>query len=175
MSNSQWQFNPPVGQPGSLVTGGGGGMVTGARDTLDAKRMGQYPDTPSSAYPSGYLGTISSRREDRVLNAVKNKINDRSYQRGVHKFERADPGDYYWPKEFGMTTGLEYQARGKRWTAKGSDVERLAHGGKNAFTSPEELGRIAKQYGVSAYDPAARAETDPNFAQQMRGYLPDWR
>ncbi|GAA2321912.1 hypothetical protein GCM10010149_88760 [Nonomuraea roseoviolacea subsp. roseoviolacea] len=169
-----WAYNTPVPQPGNAQTvgGGGGGLISGPRDALDAKRMGRVP---SAEYPDGYLGTVNSRREDRVLNAVKQKINDRSYQRGVHKHERVDPSDYYWPGDFGPMSGLKAQAQGKRWTASGLPEERLAHGGKHAFTSPEELGRIAQKYGISAIDPAARAETDSEFAARMRGYLPAWR
>ncbi|MGW0061423.1 hypothetical protein ACWDTT_16035 [Streptosporangium sandarakinum] len=171
---SSWSYQPPVGQPGAPVVGGGG-TPQGARDSLDAKRMGRVPGVPSAQYPDGYLGTINSRREDRVLTAVQNRLTDRSYQRGVHKGEKAHADDYFWPKEFGPTTGLEHQARGKRWTAPGSDLDHLAHGGKNAITSPEQLGRLAAQYGVSAYDPAARRETDPNFAVIMRQHLPTWK
>lgn len=169
-----WQYNTPVPQPGALH--GGGAFPTGSlRDVLDAKRSAQAPGIPSAAYPDGYLGTISSRREDRVLNAVKDKLNERSYQRGVHKGERAPAEDYFWPKDFNPMSGLERQASGKRWAPSGDPVEKLAHGGKNSVVTPSELGALAKKYGVSAYDPAARAETDPEFRQRMRQYLPTWR
>lgn len=171
-----WSYVPPVSQPGAPVqSGGGGGVGTGYRDLLDAKRSGYLPvidQVPSAQYPDGYLGTINTRREDRVLAAIQEKLSDRSYQRGVHKFTKLPAGDYVWPKEFGPMTGLEHQARGKRWTAKGSPVERLAHGGKYAIATPEELGRIASQYGV--VDPELRRETDPSFPARMRRYLPTW-
>ncbi|MDP9870412.1 MULTISPECIES: hypothetical protein [Streptosporangium] len=173
---ANWSYLPPVDQPGAPVTaGGGGGAGTGFRDLMDARRSGRVPGVPSAQYPDGYLGTVNSRREDRLLDAIKTKTNDRSYQRGVHKGEKTEASDYFWTKEFGPQSGLQAQAQGRRWTAKGSDIERLAHGGKHAFTSPEELGRLAAKYGVSAYDPAARRETDPNFAAQMRGHLPTWK
>ncbi|MFI6495946.1 hypothetical protein [Nonomuraea typhae] len=173
--SQNWQYLPANNQPGAVATGGGGGWYTGARDQMDFKRMGYAAQIPSAQYPDGYLGTINSRREDRVLNALKQKLGDRSYQRGVHKGEKVDASEYFWPADFNPATGLEHQLRGKKWTAKGTPEERLAHGGKNAIASPQELGRLAEKYGVSAYDPAARKETDPNFAKHMRGYLPPWR
>ncbi|MEV4454416.1 hypothetical protein [Microbispora sp. NPDC049633] len=169
-----WNYNPPVGQPGATTVGGGGG-ATGFRDFKDAQRSGRVPSIPSAQYPDGYLGTIRSRREDRVLDAIKGKLNDRSYQRGVHKFEKIPNSDYFWPKDFNPNTGLQAQARGQRWTAPGDPVERLAHGGKNAITSPRELGQLAAKYGVSNYDPEARRETDPQFVASMRQHLPSWR
>ncbi|MFD9947203.1 MULTISPECIES: hypothetical protein [Nonomuraea] len=170
-----WSYNTFVAQPGGTTTGGGGGAGTGYRDLLDAKRSGRVPAIPSAQYPDGYLGTIASRREDRLLNSVKAKLNQRSYQRGVHKGERVAPADYFWTAEVNPQAGLQAQARGTKWTAKGDAVERLAHGGKNALVSPEELGRLAAQYGVQVTDPAARRESNPQFAEQMRRHLPTWK
>lgn len=57
--------------------------------------------------PDGYLGTIRSRRDDKgkpyaisdtVLDSLKNRQNQRAYQRGVHKGERIDPASYMWPE-----------------------------------------------------------------------------
>lgn len=102
-------FNLPpygVGQPGSILVGGGGGVPEPYfRNTADAVRS-MYRRTPEAAYPDGYLGTITSRRSDRVLDALKSRINQRNYQRGVHKGERIDPGDYFWPEEMDPNSGL---------------------------------------------------------------------
>lgn len=157
--------------PAATTVGGGGGF----RDLMDARRSGVYPTAPHSSYPDGYLGTIRTRRDDRLLRAVQERLTQRSYQRGVHKGEKVELSDYFWPPDFGPTTGLEYQERGRRWTAKGDPVERFAYGGRHLLTSPSELGELAKRYGVSAYRPESRAETDPAFAQYMRRYLPTWR
>lgn len=90
-----------------------GGSAAVTRDSLDAARIGQGR-TPSATYPDGYLGTIRSRRDDRLLDSLKNRENQRSYQRGVHKGERIDPGDYYWPQGMDPQRGLVAQARGVR-------------------------------------------------------------
>src|SRR5206468_7107201 len=111
-----WQYLTPVDQPGSNVRANGGAGVTALsfRDALDSARTPMGQRVPQAQYPDGYLGTIQSRREDRILDKVKQRLNDRSYQRGVHKGERIDPSDYYWPDEVNPQVGLEYEARGLR-------------------------------------------------------------
>lgn len=91
--------------------GGGGNTVVLGRDRLDQLRLGMGR-TPSAEYPDGYLGTIKSRREDRLLDSLKNRLTQRSYQRGVHKGERIDPSDYYFPKGLDPQRGLRNEARG---------------------------------------------------------------
>lgn len=62
----------------------------------------------------GYLGTIRTRRDDRLLRSVQERVTERQYQRGVHKGERIDPGDYFWPPDFQPTNGLRAEAAGVR-------------------------------------------------------------
>ena len=115
---SQWQAVTPYGtaQPGSPVSGGAGGFMSSGlvatRDSLDQARMGGR--TPEADYPDGYLGTIRSRREDRLLDAVKQKIGDRSYQRGVHKGIQIDAGDYFWPDELPADRGIRLEAQARK-------------------------------------------------------------
>ena len=127
---SDWQAITPYGtaQPGSPVSGGGGrnSYTVGTRDNLDGLRMGGK--TPEAQYPDGYLGTIRSRREDRLLDAVKSKIGDRSYQRGVHKGIQIDSGDYFWPQELQPTRGLELQAKGIRNAPIQTTTEQILYG-----------------------------------------------
>jgi hypothetical protein len=115
-------------------------------------------------YPDGYLGNIIDRRSDRLIQAVKNTLTARSYQRGVHKGSRIDPKDYLWP-EGGVTpgAGLERQQATAapagnttlvaRFAPLGDPVERLAHMGKTAgMATPGDLGNKmaeARAYGVS--------------------------
>jgi hypothetical protein len=109
-----WQYLPPFnhGQPGNANTvGGGGGMGPFFRDALDARRS-MYNQTPEAQYPDGYLGTINSRRGDRLLDSLKNRQNQRSYVRGVHKGERIDPSDYFFPPELPADGGLQREAMG---------------------------------------------------------------
>lgn len=171
---SDWQFLSPMGapQPGAPVHGGGGGKtLAGYRDLLDAKRSAATPHTPESEYPDGYLGTINTRREDRLLNAVQSRLTQRNYQRGVHKGEKIDKSDYFWPQEFNNTSGLQAQMQGRKWGPVGSlPVEQINHLGKNHMLPPEQMSKVAAQYGVNEITPM-----DPVRQQKMARLLPNWR
>jgi len=90
--------------------GGYGGAV--ARGELDAIRIGTGR-VPSAEYPDGYLGTIRSRRDDRILDSIKSRIGQKSYQRGVHKGERIEPSMYFWPSEFNDKMGIQRESKAK--------------------------------------------------------------
>lgn len=108
-----FQFLPPynMGAPGNANTaGGGGGIGPFFRDALDARRSA-YNQTPEAMYPDGYLGTINTRRQDRLLDSLKTRANQRSYVRGVHKGERIDPSDYLWPGQLQPMDGIMRQGR----------------------------------------------------------------
>jgi hypothetical protein len=171
---SDWQHLSPMGAPtpGAPVHGGGGGnTLSGYRDILDARRSAATPRTPGAEYPDGYLGTVNSRREDRLLNAVQTRLTQRSYQRGVHKGEKIDNSDYFWPPEFNDMSGLAAQARGEKWTAIGSTpAEQINHMGKNHLLTPEEMGRTAAQYNVHEVLPV-----DPVRQANLTRLLPTWR
>jgi hypothetical protein len=123
--NQNWQALGAGGLAGGYATGGGGGNTihdVGARSALDGLRMGTGR-VPSAEYPDGFVGTIRSRRDDKgkpystseaVLNSVQTRVNQRSYQRGVHKGERIDPGDYVWSDQWSNVTGIRNQMRGKK-------------------------------------------------------------
>ncbi|MFE5556578.1 hypothetical protein [Streptomyces sp. NPDC056544] len=51
--------------------------------------------------------------------------------------ERADPGDYLWPDDFNPMTALEYQARGKKWTAHGDRLPRRHHPDGQLVAEPD--------------------------------------
>jgi hypothetical protein len=109
MSPSQnWQSIGGQGFNGYNNQGGAGTPV--ARSDLDAIRIGTGR-VPSAEYPDGYLGTIRSRRDDRILDSVKNRVNQKAYQRGVHKGERIEPSSYFWAPEFGAEDGLRRQMK----------------------------------------------------------------
>jgi hypothetical protein len=107
-SGQGFQYLPPmgVGQPGAIEHGV---QELTFRDDLDATRSGMANFIPSAQYPDGYLGTIQSRRGDRLLDNLKTQLNQRSYQRGVHKGEKVDPRDYFWPPELQPNSGLQRQ------------------------------------------------------------------
>jgi len=97
----------------------GGGGVPVARSELDFLRMG-VGRQPQAEYPDGYLGTIRSRRDDRgrpsstsdkVLDSLKIRVGQRSYQRGVHRGERIDQSDYYYPKGLERERGIIRQMK----------------------------------------------------------------
>lgn len=125
--NQNWQSLGAGGMYGGYAMGGGGGNTihdVSARSVLDGLRMGTGR-IPSAEYPDGYLGTIRSRRDDKgkpnsvseaVLDSIQSRVNQRSYQRGVHKGERIDPGDYVYPSDWNSQTGIRNQMRGRKTT-----------------------------------------------------------
>ena len=153
--------------PGSPGQWGGGAFAMVYRDPLDAARAARRDRIPIAEYPDGYLGTIQSRREDRLLKNLSGRMNERNYQRGVHKGERIDPSDYFWPEggPVDPEAGLRAQARGGRWTAQGgTSVERFVAG-----------GQYARQAGRELLGPIDSPEVvDPQRVQGLRQLLPAW-
>ena len=125
---------------GNIV--GHGTALPSALSELDSQRLG-IGRTPQAEYPDGYLGTIRSRRDDRVLDATKSRVNQRSYQRGVHKGERIDQSDYYWPMELQPDRGLRNERKGMRTTflEQLTPPPKLVNDGK-AQVEANEPGRI---------------------------------
>lgn len=170
----QWSYNTPVGQNGSMAYGAGGGLygsetkLAGFRNILDAKRA-MVGRTPDAEYPDGYLGSITDRREDKLLQHVRE--NAKSYTRGVHKGSRIEAQDYFWPADFNPMTGLEMQAKGKKWTASGSPVERLVYGDK--WLSQAEEVQIRNQMNLPV-DPQMR-NADPEVRANLRRNGPAWK
>jgi hypothetical protein len=171
--------------PGGATTGGGGftQQTAGAvqyRSPLDAQRAARG-SMPHAEYPDGYLGTIIDRREDKLLNAVQERLTERSYQRGVHKGEKIARTDYIWDTSVVDPMGrIRAQARATqagntmqvpRYAPTGNPVERLAHLGKTAGLSAPEQRNVYKQYGVSvAKNPVVIQ--DPGRAEHMQKMLP---
>lgn len=140
---------------GNIV--GHGSAMPNALSELDAARRG-IARTPSAEYPDGYLGTIRSRRDDKVLDAAKARVNQKSYQRGVHKGERVDRSDYYWPPELSPDRGLQNQKRGLRTTF----IETL--------TPPPLLVNDGKA-NIQADEPG---RIDLKRKQQLSRLMPNW-
>ncbi|MFI6512931.1 hypothetical protein ACIBCT_35480 [Streptosporangium sp. NPDC050855] len=162
-SNS-WYVPQGAGQSEALTTGGGGQLPVGWRDVLDARRSGDDPRTPEAQYPDGYLGTVPSRRSDRLLDRVKLKINSRPGPTGPHAGIRIDPGDYDWPRDFNMATSLEHQAQGKKWAPQGNPDEYLVNNGKTEVVGPLELRKKEDKFAPSQYT-----------ADRLRAFMPSWR
>jgi hypothetical protein len=91
-------------------------------NTLDQRRSGWH-NTPEATYPDGYLGTLNARRSDRLMQNLIDRQRARPYTRGVHKGERIDGDDYFWPVEFSPMTGLMMEAAGAKYSPPGLGME----------------------------------------------------
>lgn len=121
MNPSQnWQALGAGSLSGYNNQGGVGGPSV--RSNLDFLRLG-VGRVPSAEYPDGYLGTlVTRRRDDKLLDSIKNNVNKKAYQRGVHKGERIEPSAYYWPEDLQPTRGLSRQLRAKKTNQDGVAV-----------------------------------------------------
>jgi len=114
-SHQNWQYLGASGFIGAYTTTGGGGTPVVPRSEMDFLRIG-VGRAPQAEYPDGYLGTMRTRRDDKgkpyavsdvVLDSLKNRQNQRAYQRGVHKGERIDPAQYLWPQNMQPDRGVK--------------------------------------------------------------------
>jgi hypothetical protein len=111
-----WQSIGGNGFSGYNNMGGQGTPV--ARSDMDGMRIGTGR-VPSAEYPDGYLGTIRSRRDDRILDSIKSRVNQKSYQRGVHKGERIEANAYFWSPEFNAEMGIKRQMKARQVEVNG--------------------------------------------------------
>jgi hypothetical protein len=128
-----WQNTGLGGFQGYNNMGGQGVPV--ARGELDAVRIGTGR-VPSAEYPDGYLGTIRSRRDDRLLDSIKSRLNQKAYQRGVHKGERIEPSMYYWPAEFNDQQGLKRQSKARQVNVNGVLVYQIPRSAPQTYLTP---------------------------------------
>lgn len=113
----------------------GGQGIPVARGELDAIRIGTGR-VPSAEYPDGYLGTIRSRRDDRILDSIKSRVNQKNYQRGVHKGERIEPSQYFWPSMFNDQMGIQREAKAKPVNINGGVVYKVPRAGQDLRMVP---------------------------------------
>lgn len=158
VTHSAWQALGAGGLYGGNTVGAGSAMPV-ARSELEATRLGTGR-VPQAEYPDGYLGSIRSRRDDRLLDSSKNRVNQRSYQRGVHKGERIDPADYRWPLALQPDRGLRNEAKGQKTTFLGEldPAPHLVNDGKANTVADqpyevnarrrEQLSRMMPNYSV---------------------------
>jgi hypothetical protein len=131
--SQNWQSLGAGGLNGYNNQGGSGTPI--ARSDLVAIRIGTGR-VPSAEYPDGYLGTIRSRRDDRLLDSIKNRVNQKAYQRGVHKGERIEPSSYFWAPEFGAEDGLKRQMKAKQVSINGVTLYRIPRAAPDIRLTP---------------------------------------
>jgi hypothetical protein len=164
-----------AGMSGTYTNYGGGGTPV-ARSELDFLRLG-VGRAPQAEYPDGYLGTIRSRRDDRgrpsstsdtVLNSLKVRVGQRSYQRGVHKGERIDSAGYYYPEGLENTRGIARQMK----SAKDGNVYRSARNVENAMAAPAPHLPNDGKANMRSTSPQA---LDTKRVDQMARMRPGWK
>jgi hypothetical protein len=150
-------FGPTVG--GNVQSAAAGSFMDPVfRDQMDARRS-MWRRTPDAEYPDGYLGTITSRRKDRLIEAIGKQMNRKVYDRGVHKGERIDQSDYFWPGDQDPMRGLVAQAEGRRQAP--------------IQTVPERM--IVNDGKALPYDNAAMVVLDPKRQHQLTRLSPRYR
>lgn len=143
-----------------------------AHNYLDAMRM-NWRRTPEATYPDGYLGTIPSRRGDRLMDGLKARQNNRPYTRGIHKGERLDQRDYFWPPEFNLWSGLENEMTGMRWTPPNLDthLEYERYPTDRNHQGPRSVGQ-GNRYARDGTQTAVG--TTPERVSTLRSQAPGW-
>jgi hypothetical protein len=127
------------------------------RDQLDYQRSG-WRRTPEAQYPDGYLQTIHTRRDDRLLDGLKQRQAQGPKVRGIHKGDQMDARDYYWQPDFNPDSGLINQAAGME-TPDGIVVQRYASPGMvndpmaAEFMSSRRTNLMARQGGGQGMTP----------------------
>lgn len=148
-----------------------GGPQPYFRDELDWKRAG-WRATPEAQYPDGYLGTINTRRQDRLLQGLKQRTTNKPYTRGIHKGERRDPSDYQWPLEFNLMSGLENQLTGMRYVSPGVGMENgsvLTNDGKPTPGFTPTIRGVPGRSGQVEW-----SQDDPDRQGHLRRMAPPW-
>ena len=127
--------------------------------------------------PDGYLGTIRSRRDDKgrssstsdtVLNALKVRVGQRTYQRGVHRGERIDIQDYYYPEGLDNMRGIARQMKGR----KDGNVTRVKRNVEDAMAAPAPHLPNDGKANMRSTSPMS---LDKHRVDQMARMRPGWR
>jgi hypothetical protein len=145
------------------------GPAPRGHDYLDNLRM-YWRRTPEATYPDGYLGTVPSRRGDRLMDGLKARTTNRPYTRGVHKGERIDTRDYRWPDEFNLFSGLEMQALGMRWTPPGMG-EFLPD---ERYPTDRRVGPRSVPIGSRYANTGVGTPANPDRIPTLMGQAPPW-
>lgn len=156
---TSWSSPSQPPDSGSLPLLGPAPTFRNAKD----QRLAAFGASPDAQYPDGYLGTITNRRQDKIQGAIARQ-NQRQYTRGVHKGERVNPGDYVWPAEFNLYTGLNLEAQGKKFAPVGAENPHLTNDGKQG---PRGVPRGLDRPSVEVIDMERR--------KRLKVLAPSWR
>ena len=178
-SHQNWQYLGASGYVGAYTTTGGGGTPLVPRSPMDFLRLG-VGRAPQAEYPDGYLGTIRTRRDDKgkpysvgdtVLDSLKNRQNQRGYQRGIHRGERIDPAQYLWP------SNLKPDRRLKKSGFELVDVEGaiVYMGKRNAPKTELAPSPHLVNDGKSNISSNVPAEFNPRTGQAFKHLAPAWK
>lgn len=148
------------------------------RSAMDFARIG-VGRAPQAEYPDGYLGSIRSRRDDKgkpyaisdtVLDSLKNRQNQRAYQRGVHKGERIDAAQYMWPEN------LEPDRSLNKKNYRLTEVEGAVVYMRKRFTPETELAPAPHLVndGKANISSNVPAEFNPRVNQSFQHMRPRW-
>ena len=142
-----------------------------AHNYLDSVRM-NWRRTPEATYPDGYLGTINTRRSDRLMDGLKARTANRPNTRGIHKGERMDQRDYFWTPEFNLLSGLETQMTGMRWSPPGLGeyLPDERYPADNKTVGPRSVP-VGSRY---LHGGGPTAQQDPNRLSVLRSQAPGW-
>lgn len=144
-------------------------------DPLDAARA-MHRRTPDAQYPDGYVGTVQTRRQDRLREGLRERSDNKPYSRGVHKGERLDGRDYFWPAEMQPTDGLLAQSLGKRYVPPGILMEAgmapMKQGAKVPMTG--DLARVGIKGTPGRTGTVEWDQHNPDRAAQLRHMAPPW-
>jgi len=165
-SFTQWRSNEYPASDAPFDVTRVGGPQPFFRDDLDARRS-MWRATPEAQYPDGYLGTLNSRRSDRLMNNLIDRAKQRPYTRGIHKGERIEGRDYFWPEEFGPMTGLVYEAMGEKYSPPG--MGREWNGDSSLWDNPTIGPR-----GIPRGRTVVWGAIDPNAREGMLRQVPPW-
>ena len=161
-ANTFTQWGSPSEPPG-MGTAASFGPSPVFRNTKDELLSG-YRTGVEEQYPDGYLGNMEgNRRQDKILGSLS-RLNARQYSRGVHKGERINPGDYIWPEEFNIWTGLQLESQGRKFAPPGAEPVRLTNDGKvGPRGSPRDLSKNDAQ------------EISPERRSRLKNLAPRWK
>lgn len=177
-SHQNWQYLGASGYIGAYTTTGGGGTPVTPRSSMDFLRMG-VGRAPQAEYPDGYLGTIRTRRDDKgkpysvgdtVLDSLKNRQNQRAYQRGVHRGERIDPAQYLWPEHLQDDRGI----KSKNYKAQEVSGAVVYMGKRNAPKMDLAPAPHLVNDGKANISSNVPAEFNPRIAQNFTHLKPRW-